>query len=123
MSKPDDKGRSWGVATIIRQVNHYIANNDRLIENFAVSEFLGREVSKDDYGQFGIIKVEILQNDLIGLNNYTKIRMRLNDKNDCVIYSIFNSIKNTPGFKKYSIDKIKGEFKTIKVKIDTWDLF
>ena len=44
--------------------------------------------------------------------------MSLNDKNDCVIYSIFNSIKNTPGFKNYSIDKIKGEFKTIKVRIE-----
>ena len=44
--------------------------------------------------------------------------MRFNEKNDCVFYSILNSIKDVPEYKKYTINLLKKQMIDIGIKID-----
>ena len=52
----------YGICNIMRMINHQLQVMIDELKINAVSEFLER-LLKDDYGSFGIIKVEILQND------------------------------------------------------------
>jgi len=76
--------------TITRRVNHFLASNEELLRQYLVNEFIETPIGTDDYGMVGIVDVEIVENELIGLKDYKKIKMKLNDK--MIVFFIVFSI-------------------------------
>ena len=96
----------------------YICENNNLLEIYIIDRFRGNPIARDDWGAKGILEVNVVGNELIWNENYSRLRMRFNENGDCVFYSIFNSIKDVPGYKKYTINLLKKHKLEIGIKID-----
>ena len=90
MSEEDTDGDRTRWRTFVTNVNEVIANNDNLLEIYLVNQFRGNPIARDDWGANGIIEVNVVGNELIGNENYSRLRMRFNEKGDCVfiVFSI-----------------------------------
>ena len=90
-----------------------------MIKVYAGNEFYKSSFGDDDhYGRATI--TEIIGNHrpiYIEPKDITRLLMRFSEDNDCVFHTIYNEIKNFRGYKRYSIKKIKQEFRNCGINI------
>ena len=112
-----DKTFSKNISIVLNKDASY---NDEMIKIYAGNEFYKSAFGDDDhYGRATI--TEIIGNHrhiLVEDNDITRHLMRFSSDNDCVFHTIYNEIKDFRGYKKYTIDKLKSEFKSCGLYIN-----
>ena len=96
-------------------INKDVANNKELYNLIVLDHFNNYENIDGDHGHGSVIAIAppmFPRTRGVGVKD---ILMRFNENNDCVFRELYNGIKNFIGYKRYSVDKIKDEFKYIGI--------